>query len=98
MKYGAPPGSCQGPLLFVIYASKLFEITERDQPDVHTYADDTCISPQEISFNADSSAEKSAAIERAMQNCVADIREWMLRDRLRWNNGKTEFIIIGATR
>ena len=38
---------------------------------------------------------QSTAVE-AMQNCIADIREWMLRDRLRLNDGKTEFIIIGT--
>ena len=54
----------------------------------------TCI-PMLISFNADSSAEQSAAVE-AMQNCIVDIREWLLRDRLRLNDGKTEFIIIGT--
>ena len=39
MKYGAPQESCLGPLLFVIYASKLFEITERHQPMlmIHVY-------------------------------------------------------------
>jgi len=76
----------------MLYASKLFEIIERHLPDVHTYADDTQLY---ISFNADSSAEQSAAVE-AMQNCIADIREWLLRDRLRLNDGKTEFIIIGT--
>ena len=52
MKYGVPQGSCLGPLLFVIYASKLFEIIERHLPDVHTYADDTQLY---IYFNAASS-------------------------------------------
>ena len=47
-----------------------------------------------ISFNADSRAEQSAALS-AMQNCTADIRKWMLQDRLRLNDDKTEFIIIG---
>ena len=92
MKYGVPQGSRLGLLLFVIYASKLFEINERHLPAAHTYADDTQLY---ISFNADSSAEQSTAVE-AMQNCIADIREWMLRDRLRLNDGKTEFIIIGT--
>ena len=92
MQYYVPQGSCLGPLLFVIYASKLFEIIERHLPAVHTYADDTQLY---ISFNADSSAEQSTAVE-AMQNCIADIREWMLRDRLRLNDGKTDFIIIST--
>ena len=90
-KYGVPQGSCLGPLLFVLYSSKLFKIIERHLPDVHTYADETQLY---ISFNADSRAEQSAALS-AMQNCTADIRKWMLQDRVRLNDDKTEFIIIG---
>ena len=48
-----------------------------------------------ISFNADSRAEQSAALS-AMQNCIADITKWMLQNRLRLNDDKTEFIIIGT--
>ena len=59
---------------------------------MHTYADDTELY---ISFNADSRAGRSAALS-AMQNCIADIRKWMLQDRLRLNDDKTEFIIIGT--
>ena len=90
-KCNVPQGSCLGPLLFVLYSSKLFKIIERHLPDVHTYADETQLY---ISFNADSRAEQSAALS-AMQNCTADIRNWMLQDRLRLNDDKTEFIIIG---
>ena len=31
-----------------------------------------------------------------MQNCIAYIRKWMLQERLRLNDDKTEFIIIGT--
>ena len=41
LQCGVPQGSCLGPILFVIYASKLFEITSRHLPEVHCYADDT---------------------------------------------------------
>ena len=59
---------------------------------MHTYADDTELY---ISFNADSRAGRLAALS-AMQNCIADIRKWILQDRLRLNDDKTEFIIIGT--
>ena len=59
---------------------------------MHTYADDTELY---ASFNADSRAGRSAALS-AMQNCIADVRKWMLQDRLRLNDDKTEFIIIGT--
>ena len=92
MKYGVPQVSCLGPLLFVIYASKLFTILEGHLPDVHAFADDSQLY---ISFKPATMIEQSAAI-KAMQDCITDIRKWMLADKLKLNDNKTEFIIIGT--
>ena len=92
LQYGVPQGSCLGPLLFVIYASKLFSVLEYHLPDVHAYADDTQLY---ISFKPDSSAEQSKALT-ALKNCIDDIKRWMLADKLKLNDDKTEFIIIGT--
>lgn len=41
VKYGVPQRSCIGPLVFVLYASKLLKIIERHLLNVHAYADVT---------------------------------------------------------
>ncbi len=38
---GVPQGSCLGPILFLFYVSKLFEIIKKHLPSSHGYADDT---------------------------------------------------------
>ena len=81
-----------GPLLFILYTSKLFNIVERYLPDVHAYANDTQLY---LSLRPDSDAEQVAAVE-TMQRCIEDIRQWMLNDHLKLNADKTEFIMIGT--
>ena len=90
LDFGVPQGSCLGPLLFVVYASKLFKIIESHLPNVHTYADDTQL------YLAFKPGKNEANAVCAMESCIADIRGWMHMDKLKLNTGKTEFIIIGT--
>ena len=32
----------------------------------------------------------------AMERCVDDIRTWMIVDKLKMNEGKTEFLVVGT--
>ena len=72
-----PQGSCLGPLLFTIYASKIFEIIKENLPQAHAYADDTQLY---LSFKADSSTAHNDAM-KAMENCITAIRAWMIEDK-----------------
>ena len=80
------------PLLFTMYASKLFEVVKNHLPSIHAYADDT---QKYLSFKPDSTAREKDAIT-ALQDCITDIRGCMIADRLKLNDDNTEFMIIGT--
>ena len=88
---GVRLGSCLGPLLFVVYASKLFTII-KNLSNVHCFADDTQLY---LSFRSDDKSGLDEAIS-AMNRCIGDLRNWMIRDRLMINDDKTELILIGT--
>ena len=76
LDWGVPQGSCLGPLLYIIYSSKLFNIIERHLPSSHCFSDDSEIY---LSFKPDDLSSQQDAIT-AMQNCIDDIRSWMEHD------------------
>ena len=92
LQSGVPQGSCLDPVLFILYVAGLFKVIDKHLPNAHTYADDTQIYH---SFRPDTSLSQDAAL-KSIENCVADIRAWMLSNRLLINDSKTEFIIIGS--
>ena len=93
LECGVPQGSCLGPLLFTLYTSKLFEIIKYHLPMIHCYADDSQVY---ISFSPNDRAEQLAVVKN-MEDCIRDIRSWMLNNDLKLNDEKTEFLIIGTS-
>ena len=90
---GVPQGSCLGrPLLFNLYSSKLFMIIEKYLPCVHAYADDTQLYLS-LKPGCTATEEKSIA---TMENCIKAIGAWMVMDKMKINDIKTEFLIIGT--
>ena len=81
-----------GSLLFTIYSSKLFEVIKYHLSQAHAYADDTQLY---LSFSPDSTTNQADAVV-AMELCILDIRTWMLTDKLKLNDDKTEFMLIGT--
>ena len=85
--------SCLGPVL-LLYAYRLFEVVKKHLPSVHGNADDTQLYMY-VSFCPDSSPAQDQAI-KAIENCIADVRAWLVSHRLMFNDSKTEFLIIGS--
>ena len=79
-------------MLFTIYSSKLFEVIKCHLPEAHAYADDTQLY---LSFSPDTATNQTDAVI-AMERCISDIRTWMLTDKLKLNDDKTEFMLIGT--
>ena len=61
-------------------------------PVAHAYADDTQLY---LSFNPNTSSSQSEVI-KGMELCRKAIRAWMITDKLKLNDDKTEFLIIGT--
>ena len=89
---GVPQGSCLGPILFIMYASRLFHVVKSYLPNVHGYADDTQLY---LSFQPGLSMSQDNAVQ-AMEACISDVRSGMINHHLKLNDEKTEFIIIGS--
>ena len=94
LKYGVPQGSIAGPPIFTAYAQPVANIIRRFQIGYHIYADDTQLY---VSFNPKSEDDIAAAKLR-MTQCIAEIRSWMLANKLKLNDSKTELFLIASSK
>lgn len=90
LKTGVPQGSVLGPLLFSIYLLPLGDIQRKHAVDYHGYADDSQLQAR---FNPKNPDSLTQAIHR-LERCVDDIFIWMVTNKLKLNEAKTEFMVI----
>ena len=94
LKYGVPQGSCAGPVIFLGYLCSLYDIIEKHLPSVRVggYADDHQLY---LSYKPGNNTTEIEAIKK-LSACIADVRAWMLSHKLKINDTKTEFMILGT--
>ena len=90
LKFGVPQGSCAGPVAFLGYLSSLYDIVQQHLPTVGGYADDHQLY---LSFKP---GPNELDATRNLEKCIADVRKWMLTHRLKINDSKTEFLLLGT--
>ena len=91
LPFGVPQGSCLDPVLFTQYASSLFSIFSKHSVNAHAYADDHQIY---MAFSQNLVSLNQAVSQ--MESCLQDVKSWMISNKLKMNDSKTEFIIIGS--
>ena len=77
-----------------MYASKLLEVVKTCLSIAHTYADDSQL---HLLFQLDSGLSETEPIT-AMERSIKAVRAWMLKDKLKLNKEKTEFLVTGMQR
>ena len=89
--FGVPQGSCLGPILFTQYASSPFSIFSKHSVCAHAYANDhqlyTDFLPNQTSLNE---------AVTCMESCLQDVKSWMISNKLKMNDSKTECIVISS--
>ena len=86
-----PQGSLGGPSLYTVYASTMQSVVP-EEIDLHGFADDHVL---KNSFMASSRVDEKESIS-SLESTLVNVKTWMDQNRLKMNDGKTEFMMFAS--
>ena len=86
-----PQGSLGGPSLYTVYASTMQSVVP-GEIDLHGFVDDHVL---KSSFKASSRVTEKESVS-SLESTLVNVKTWMDQNRLKMNDGKTEFIMFAS--
>ena len=89
LPFGMPQGSIFGPFSYPKYSHPIAHIAEKHNVECHQYADDTQLY---VVCDIDDADE----CKKRLEECIEEIRAWSTDNKLKLNDGKTEFLVVSS--